>query len=231
MRLLEKDTPSVWMWLVLPVLIMVATVLVEMFLPYESHLVIFSENGPYELAQVLFSGAAFFYALFLLVKMDWKGHAIARVAVLGCAAGTLYITGEELSWGQQILQWDTPAYWSTLNDQNETNLHNTSAWLDQKPRLLLFIGIVVGGLIVPALQRWKPTLLPQKFADLYPRARLGVTALGVLVPYTVQKIPEIFHGSGPFHRVSEVQELYIYYFILLYLLDFRNRVFPKNKFV
>lgn len=216
-----------FLWLVVPVILLAITLLIQWLLPIESQQVVFSENGPYELLQAACSAAAFLYALWLLTRLDFKTQKLAAAAVLLAAIGSFYITGEEISWGQQILKWDTPAYWSTVNDQNETNLHNTSAWLDQKPRLLLFIGACVGGLVIPALRRWKPLVLPQKFLDLYPGDALIVTSLGVLLPYSVQKVSELLHGSGPFFRVSEVQELYMYYFVFLYLLDMRKRIIYK----
>ncbi|MGI9544667.1 MAG: hypothetical protein ACR2MX_15500 [Cyclobacteriaceae bacterium] len=32
--------------------------------------------------------------------------------------------GEEISWGQRIFSWETPASWQSINSQKETNLHN-----------------------------------------------------------------------------------------------------------
>lgn len=31
---------------------------------------------------------------------------------------------EEISWGQRLFGWETPAAWAALNHQGETNLHN-----------------------------------------------------------------------------------------------------------
>ncbi|MCB9982820.1 MAG: hypothetical protein H6861_03965 [Rhodospirillales bacterium] len=53
-----------------------------------------------------------------------------------------------------------------MNDQNETNLHNISSRFDQKPRLILLVGVVVGGLIIPALQHFKSKRVPQIFASI-----------------------------------------------------------------
>ena len=90
--------------------------------------------------------------------------AWVALAALAC----LYIAGEEASWGQHQLGWVTPAGWNALNDQGETNLHNISSWFDQKPRLLLEVGVVVGGIVIPlAALRW-------------PQIRYG--RLGVILP-------------------------------------------------
>jgi hypothetical protein len=40
--------------------------------------------------------------------------------------GTLFFMafGEEISWGQRMFGWETPAQWAAMNVQGETNLHN-----------------------------------------------------------------------------------------------------------
>lgn len=215
-------------WLIVPILLIVGQVVLELSFTREELAPMHSESGPHEMLQSVFIGGALLFALWLLFKVNWKTQKEIGLVIAAAALGSFYIFGEEISWGQHILNWSTPEYWAQFNDQNETNLHNTSSWLDQKPRLLLFAGIVVGGLIVPALRRWRPHFLPARFAPFYPSATLCVTALGVLVPYTIQEIAEHFLHGGVFTRVSEVQEVYMYYFILLYLFDLRNRVFSQD---
>lgn len=212
-------------WLYLPILFIIAQIAIEVFVPDQDLAHVLSENGPHETLEALFAFCAFVLSLWLLTKVDWAKQKLIGGALVAAMVGSFYITGEEISWGQHILNWSTPEYWTAFNDQNETNLHNTSAWLDQKPRLLLFIGIVVGGLIVPYL-RWKsPRSLPEKWAPLYPSVCVVPAALGVLGPYLLQEIFEHIFGFGLFHRVSEVQEVYMYLFVFLYLLDLRNREF------
>src|SRR3546814_9825984 len=70
----------------------------------------------------------------------------------------------EASWGQHYAGWLTPENWQALNDQGETNLHNTSSWLDQKPRTLLEIGVIVGGILIPMLALRRPALREGRFA-------------------------------------------------------------------
>lgn len=89
------------------------------------------------------------------------------------------------------------------------------------------MGIVVGGLLVPLFAAFLPQTLPQKFAPLYPSSLVIPTALGVLVPDQIQSLVERFVHGGIFVRVSEVREIYMYYFVLLYLLDLRNGNFSR----
>ena len=222
---MKGNTLSPVLWLYIPVGFLIIQIILELTVPREMLSAMLSEGGIHEDLQFYLAVAACVIALktsFDVKTLFLKGWFLC--AALGC----FYIAGEEVSWGQHIFDWATPEFWVAVNDQSETNLHNTSAWLDQKPRLLLFIGIVVAGLIIPALRRWSPDKLPRKFEILYPSSLLAVTALGVTIPHLFQKLLEAF-GLSFFERVSEVQELYIYYFILLYVLDFRKRVFSQDK--
>jgi hypothetical protein len=58
--------------------------------------------------------------------------------------GGIYLAGEEASWGQHYFAWSTPDAWMSVNDQQETNLHNVSHWMDQKPRIILTVGVIFG---------------------------------------------------------------------------------------
>lgn len=180
-----------------------------------------SENGLIELMQWVVITLALIVCLVTLVKIPMKKERLLFGWVAIAALSCLYISGEEVSWGQHFLNWDTPAYWALVNDQQETNLHNTTAWLDQKPRLVLMIGIVLGGIIFPLLQKFRPGTLPEKYAILYPSMMFMTVALLVIGPYTIDKIVDVFA------RVSEVQELYMYYFILLYMLVLRRRIVQR----
>lgn len=228
---MTKTGIPIFFWLIVPVALILGQIVLEMSFDSGTLARLHSEGGPHEILQSVYIGAAFLLSLWMLVKIDWKRQRLIGGAVLLAALGSFYISGEEISWGQHLLHWNTPEYWAQYNDQNETNLHNTSGWLDQKPRLLLFVGIVVAGLLVPALRRWAPSRLPEKFADLYPSNILIPTALGVAGPYLVQEIGEHLHDRHIFERVSEVQEGYMYYFVALYLWDLYLRKIAPPRLV
>jgi len=227
MPMINNKTTSVILWFYAPILFFVVQIIIELFLDLDAREALHSENGLHEVLQPLISGMAFCVAIFLLKKINWQKQKLIGAAVLAAALGSFYITGEEISWGQHIASWSTPEFWAGVNDQGETNLHNTSSWLDQKPRLFLFIGIVIGGIVVPLMRRCAPYRLPPLLSPLYPSNVVVLTALGVTIPHLVQKAAEFF-GTGLFIRVSEVQEIYMYYFVLIYLLDLRNREFSKD---
>ncbi len=209
-----------WLWLPLIVLIIQAGL--ETFLRPDILARLHSENGPHEIAQFLIMAAALIIAVSTLLKMNRAAQPLLA-GWLGLAAlCCLYVAGEEVSWGQHILDWTTPEFWATVNDQQETNLHNISSWLDQKPRLALKAGIIIGGLIIPFLMRYRPDLLPARFAVIYPPAILAVTAALAIGVEIIEETGKLF-GLFLFERVSEVQELYMFYFVLLYLLVLKGR--------
>jgi glucan phosphoethanolaminetransferase (alkaline phosphatase superfamily) len=215
--------PRLWtLWL--PLLLLAFQFVLEFSFSSAELAVLMSENGPIELLQFIPISIAFVVALAMVCRLFPLRRPALFIWVLVAALACFYVAGEEVSWGQHFLHWNTPEYWKALNDQQETNLHNTSAWLDQKPRLILLIGIIAGGIIIPLLQRYRPVLLPEKFSIIYPAATLMPVALLVLGPYLAQEFAEHFFERGIFQRDSELQELYMYYFVLLYLVMLQKRI-------
>lgn len=215
-----------WLWV--PLAIIVAQIGIELFVPNTIKGPLHSEGGPHEAFQFLFALGGAIYAFRCLFKLPPEQKPLLLMWVTCFVLGCAYIAGEEVSWGQHIFEWGTPEFWSGVNDQNETNLHNTSSWLDQKPRLILLIGVVVGGLIIPFLQRVKPALVPQQFSIIYPPAMLSLTAFLALAVKLIDKVDERLPETIIFSRASEVEELYLFYFVLLYLIILHRR-FAQNE--
>lgn len=177
---------------------------------------LYAEHGINETIQWIIAFAGVYVgtrAAFVQDTPKWL-KAWAGVGALGC----LYIALEEISYGQQFFKWNTPEYWSVVNDQGETNLHNTSSWFDQKPRALLMLGIIVGGLIFPLVRKFKSTLLPARFNTIYPSDDLKWIALLTLLSYLSKTFFKIT-GIVIYDRPSEINETYIYLFMLLYLVQ------------
>lgn len=222
----EKTLHPLW-WLWLPLAFILIQAVLEAVLPQSVLMPIHSENGPHELLQFFTIFSAFLVSLSLLFSLSPKKEPLLFYWVLAATLSCFYVAAEEISWGQHFLDWSTPEYWSGYNDQNETNLHNTSSWLDQKPRLLLEIGVITGGLVIPLLRKFKPESLPVAFSSLYPPSLLSVVALVYVLVKIIEKTGEAF-GLVIFERASEVEELYMFYFVLLYLLTLRKRERKKT---
>lgn len=150
--------------------------------------------------------------------------AWALLMTLAC----VYFAGEEISWGQQLVGWGTPEWIKEVNDQQETNLHNMSSWFDQKPRLLLEMFVLFGGIIMPLKRKLQgKELSPGGWQYwLYP----SYVCLPVAILVIFSRMPErtnILFGQSDIMvgvRCSEIQELYFATFLMLYLLSIRSRL-------
>lgn len=223
---MAKTLPNiVWLWI--PVMVFCFLASFEFLEPKDFVKTMYNENGAVEIAQFLFIAAAFFVYIACFATIKTQSLALSSwvgIAALSC----LYIAGEEVSWGQHFWNWSTPEYWAALNDQGETNFHNTSSWLDQKPRLVLEIGVIIGGLIIPCLLRFKPHVLPRQFTMIYPPAILSVTAAIALLINVADKIDD-YNPVELFTRTSEAEELYLFYFVLLYGVILYRRIMQDKR--
>lgn len=219
---MNNELTKIW-WLWIPIAFVLVQIGLERSAAPEVLSALMSENGPHELFQFFIMLAAALVSADMLCQRPWKISPWFTVWVLLAAVACIYIAGEEISWGQQFLKWQTPDFWNGVNDQQETNIHNTSSWFDQKPRLILMIGTVVGAIIIPLLRKYKPGLVPEKFAIIYPPATLGL--LAVLLVGT--NLLNHFDG-GLMARSSEIEEVFLFYFMLLYMIILRGRVL-KNQ--
>ena len=177
------------------------------------------EQGGVELLQWLVLLACVLVAARLLARAEARRHPALFAWLALTALACFYVAGEEVSWGQHLLQWNTPEYWRAVNDQEETNLHNTSSWFDQKPRALLELGVIFGGLVAPLLRRLRPGLFRGLVDLLAPTAAtLPIAAVAEFAGLAKRLNLEVFF------RPSEIQELYFYLFALAYLLVLGRRL-------
>lgn len=212
-------------WLYGPVFLLISQLLIEVCANKPLKQKLLDEGGVHEgfQALVMLVGACLAARLLGTVNGLWL-KVWFGIAFLGC----FYVTGEEISWGQWIFNWSTPESWGAINDQNETNLHNVSGWLDQKPQALLQIGVLIGGIIIPLLGRYAPTKLPERFMpicgglELFP---VSLIALGFKVVDTISDRIDVSF----FYRVSEILELFIYYFVALYLYTMWKHNVPSER--
>ena len=196
----------------IPVIVICGHLVAEPFLSAAHKQWWLGENGPTEIAQFLILIGAAITALATLVTMNRGKDPLLTLWIAIALICCIYVAGEEVSWGQWFFYWDTPEHWAAMNDQGETNLHNTSAWLDQKPRLILEIGVYIGGLIIALVAKFRPTRLPARFNTFYPDIALTPLALGIVTTKIIQTI------TGTFYRSSELQELMLFTFVLFYLI-------------
>ena len=145
--------------------------------------------------------------------------------VLGC----IYYAGEEISWGQHWFGWGTPENWQDVNDQGETNLHNTSALLDQVPRNLLTLAAVVGGILVPLFLLLRKRVLQKNsfYYWLWPTYVNIPTCFLAIAVSLHEKAYKLFDTSVPFLldiRAGETKECLLAMFLFIYIASFYKRL-------
>ena len=67
-------------------------------------------------------------------------------------------------------------------------------------------------------------MVPKRFEIIYPPNILIVTALIAAFAKIGQKISKVYFDTKIFQRASEVEELYIFYFLLLYIIVLTARI-------
>ncbi len=168
---------------------------------------LFVEDGPVELAQVLLLGAA--TALFGGVTVLSAGP---RRWPAGClAGGSLLWLGEEISWGQRIFGWRTPAGWASLNLQQETNLHNlVPPWPIELHNLLPWSALVL--LVASFALRWRSgagrSTVPGALVRCLPPVSLLPLAVAALACQGLRLTGRV--------RSAEMEELVLCCFALLW---------------
>jgi hypothetical protein len=212
-----------WLWLPLATAVILAAV--PNLAPQLYGRQFAGEQGVVELAQFAVMLGGIVLAAALLARRPVRRHAWlaawSALALVGC----VYVAGEEVSWGQHLVGWATPEAWQRLNDQGETNLHNTTAWLDQKPKLILEIAVLGGGLLLPLWPAARRRLEGRRLGYLLPSVRCVPAAALVLLARLEDAASDLFDtGLLLFYRTSEINELFMYVVVVIYLHDLHRRV-------
>ena len=211
-----------WLWLWFPPLLLFVIIPVRILDPSAYRRWIDGELGLIELATPLLAIGGLLFGIAALKMCEGLPGRAIKVWILLLTLGCGYLAGEELSWGQQLFNWHTPEYIGALNDQKETNLHNMSSWFDQKPRMLLEIWVLIGGIIVPTgVLLGYGKLRPWESSGywFWPTVECLPTAvLAILIRLPERMKPLFGLESLPFEiRFSEPQEYYFAMFLMIYL--------------
>ncbi|MBI1326575.1 MAG: hypothetical protein GC136_02930 [Alphaproteobacteria bacterium] len=204
-----------WFFLyALPILLFIAQIAIELLVP-QTHIAAFhNEGGPHETFEALLLLGGILFAAKGMMLSHKQGDKPLFIWFLLAFLGCFYTCGEELSWGQHIFEWHTPEFWAGVNNQNETNLHNTSALFDQIPRLILFLGVVGGALLLPLGPRFS-LRYPKLLERIRPPASFWLIAVFVIFFHFAKHMGAILPLQ--FERPKEVEEVYLFYFVSLYL--------------
>jgi len=218
---------KIWLWLWLPVIFFVIIFGSALISRYIHDNFFAGELGIIELATPLMLVPGIITGFVIFINREKFITRQLCYWILLVTLACIYIAGEELSWGQQLVGWGTPEWVKEINDQHETNLHNTSSWFDQKPRLLLEIFVLFGGIFLPLKRKlqginlsrdsWQYWLCPTMVC--LPAATLAILSRVPERIKTLSDLPEIVINI----RYSEVQKLYFAMFLMISLLSIRSR--------
>jgi hypothetical protein len=215
-----------WWWLAIPFACSVALFIINAIsADFYDKYILPEGYGFLEFTQFAVLMVGFFISLalfrFPIVRASKLFIAAAIVFALTC----LYIAGEEMSWGQHFFNWSTPEYWAEINRQDETNLHNVSPWFNQRPRLVLEIGILIGAIALPIWQLIRgPITQPAIIALFIPPVAALPVGLTYLLFKAVDHVTKRGHYPWLLGRPNEAVESIMYLFILYYLIVFYRRI-------
>ena len=153
-----------------------------------------------------FRGLAFQVSLFILAGLFFFG------------------AGEEISWGQRLFDWKSPAFFAHNNSQGETNLHNLVVGGVKLNKLifglLLGISIVFYFLILPFLYRTKEGV--QKIIDTM---AIPIPRWFHVVAYVSLAILAEFIAG---HKKGEILEFGgCWIFVLMFLEPLNRKIYSR----
>ncbi len=170
--------------------------------------------------------------LVLLIGVAAGAYAVAmgsflqlwlRGWILAWTLASFYFAGEEASWGQHYFGWQTPELFDKINKQDETNFHNTSSWLNMKPRTGVELWMLVGGVVVPLL-RSRNLLTRNAVAVWFWPTLAGITTVAANFLLRICDAVALSTEKGSrFHAVffelgnSEPREFFIALFLSIWL--------------
>ena len=223
-----------WAWLGLPLVIYFSHYLARALLDFAVYdRWVLHESGITEKATLVMLALALVGGL-LATRWAWRQGDRKLVAFfLVFCLGCVYFGGEEASWGQHMAGWSAPEEWAEVNDQAETNLHNTSGiagtLLDQLPRNLLAIAMLVGGAILPLVRRARGLRHSlHSFRGLI-MPGFECVAIGFIAPLASipEKVLETVAGTVPEPlaiEAGEVKELMFAVFLAVYIAGVLGRM-------
>jgi hypothetical protein len=224
-----RDLPrSIWLWCVpLPLLIHLSMRQLDtkgdIFAKW-----IESESGFIENATALLLIPATIFALSVALRLYRQFGIAYLIWFTSVAVVCLGFAGEEISWGQHWLGWDSPDYFVENNRQGETNFHNLNIHLGRVVKSVLTLAIIVGGLIMPFRRRVRSperTGIPRFWDVVTPTLVCVPAAAFVLGVRLIERFKTWFDLDWGIIAVNlkESQELYIAIFLLIYAWSARVR--------
>lgn len=177
------------------------------------------EDGVVENAQ-----AALYAASALMFTLAARGSRLRASWMIGLAALSFWVAGEEISWGQRVLGVSTPDWMADRNVQHELNLHNMDG-IHQHVRAagLLFFGVLAFAFPLGYRQvSWIRSLADRLELPLFPPA----AAVTVAASIGFQLAPRL--GGAVVFGLDEIGELLLAMAFAAFALSCRLRGAPGH---
>lgn len=234
MRMKQRQDLPTWLYLWLPLGMLLVPYGLTIGSPSLAEAYFAKERG---LAENL-TAVWLFIALYFSLKcvaihgqsgLTGRARWLLRSWLIAYLLGVLYFLGEEISWGQHLFDWETPDFWARINDQQETNLHNTFGIFDQVPRALVTLFIIFGGLFVPVVVRMRQQAIEDRQIAYWilPTFTLIPSSLAVLLVSVHDKPYRLLDMSIPAafdFKDGEVKELLIALTMMVYIVSVNRRL-------
>ena len=178
------------------------------------------ENGPVEMATFF----AFMAGGVIALTAAWRtrrmrGAGPVPLLTVAFAIAWMFAGMEEISWGQSLVGFASPAGLERINVQNETNVHNLEGVQDLHSFLLFVLG--AGGLaLAAAVERWR---YPDLRAPGSTRACLFVVAFLGLFDWITDNYPFGDPADTVIGMLAEVNEMVLAFAGLLFAITLALR--------
>lgn len=192
-------------------------------------------------ASLLITSVLFLYGFRVARRtLDRTWTSLAKQLVYLALAGLFFFgAGEEISWGQRMLGFQTPENLSQANRQEEFNLHNLSAWeaskfLDADRLFDIFwftfaVLIPAAGLIVPSFRSFAAKFMPITYWGIgllflynYGWAKLAKSLFGAAYAFERVPLPQAIQ------EIKESNYAIIFILVGLYAVWDLNRARDEN---
>lgn len=196
-------------------LIIVFSVLLNIGATFLSTWRFLAENGPIELLTFLFA----FISAILGLRLSWLNHTHNQAAwlsrfyaIFSCVM--LFIAMEEIGWGQQFFDFETPKLIKKYNAQGEFTFHNMHYLQNHNEWLRLMFRLCAGlGIYLNNSRAFRDIAAPRMF-------------IGWVILIIIHSVIDIYNDYIPIHKqfdltlrfLNEVFEMLIALMALLYVI-------------
>jgi hypothetical protein len=152
------------------------------------------EDGPVEYITFFGLLGVSFLLFYRFLSFRQNQTLFWKAVTLGAALLFIFGAGEEISWGQRLMGWETSEAMAALNSQNETNLHNIKINGVKLNKIIftngLGLGLGIYFIILPLIASKKPKFMLTLAKAGIPVPRWAITLTFLAAVLLVLLIPQ-----------------------------------------